>query len=240
MLKEGFAQARSTISPSTDGKGDSHVGTNNKSSIRHRQVLLGWSGRRRFAPCERVTSSSSFGFWRIKNDDEECGDGPQEKRHNPPIQTASALGLREARVYEGESRPANCILTCFPNHHQTPRGIRQPARILSSPKRPLLQKPVLITAGIMQKRKISQGPLCCSGANPLKVPARGETPRRSHRAAATTHLFARACPADVLRSCVRGSGRGGACRRHGKEIKTAVSQSGLRRSWHGRIMKRFR
>ena len=107
----------------------------------------------------KVTSSSSFGFWRIKNDDEERGDGPQEKRHNPPIQTASALRLREARVYEGESRPANCILTCFPNHHQTPRGIRSPARVLSSPKRRLLQKPILITAGFMQKGKFPKSPL---------------------------------------------------------------------------------
>lgn len=92
--------------------------------------------------------SSSFGFWRIKNDDEECGDWPQEKGHNPPIQTASALRLREARVYEGESRPANCILTCFANHHQTPRGIRSPARVLSNPKRRLLQ-----SAGIDYTRK---------------------------------------------------------------------------------------
>src|SRR6516165_935083 len=41
----------------------------------------------------------SFGFWRIKNDDEECSDRSQENRRNPPIGTASSLRLREARVY---------------------------------------------------------------------------------------------------------------------------------------------
>lgn len=170
-------------------------------------------------------SSSSFGFWRIKNDDEECGDWPQEKGHNPPIQTASALRLREARVYEGESRPANCILTCFANHHQTPRGIRSPARVLSNPKRRLLQSAGIDYTRNSAKRKISQRTrLLPSQEAPKSLHA-----RRLH--GATTQLFAREGPMMSSERRVRDSGRGGACRPQGSRNQRRLPER-LQRSPH--------
>src|SRR5215470_15727559 len=45
-----------------------------------------------------------------------------QNRDNPPGQTASAFRLREARVDEGEGKPADGILTCFANHGQLPEA----------------------------------------------------------------------------------------------------------------------